>query len=189
MIVVKVGGSLYDHPRLGIGLYQWVGHCHGPVLIVPGGGEFVDVVRKLDRVHELGEETSHWLALRGVTLAAQFLVGLLPGAVVVQVPGQPFDLGVLDGYTFCERDAGFAGSLPRTWTVTSDALAARAAVAFRANRLVLLKSIDIPPEATWTEAAQRGWVDEHFPTVVQEFDGRVEVVNFRGQLEGHTHSP
>ena len=189
MIVVKVGGSLYDHPHLGVGLYQWVGRFAGPVLLVPGGGDFAEAVRRLDRTHELGEEASHWLALRAVSLAAHFLAGLLPGAEVVQVPGQPFGLGVLDGFTFARKDDGFSESLPHAWAVTSDSLAARAAAVFRADRLVLLKSPDVPPGTDWADAADRGWVDPHFPIAVQNFDGRVEAVNFRKWLDDHFARP
>lgn len=185
MIVVKVGGSLYDHPRLGAGLSQWAGRFAGPVLLIPGGGAFADAARRLDRTHELGEEKSHWLALRAVSLAAHFLAGLLPGAVIVQVPGQPFGLGVLDGFTFCAKDERFSGSLPHSWDVTSDSLAARAAAVFRADRLVLLKSIDVPPGTSWEDAADRGWVDRYFPAAVRDFDGRVEVVNVRRWLDQH----
>ena len=189
MIVAKVGGSLYDHPHLGAGLSQWVGQLAGPVLLVPGGGDFAEAVRRLDRTHELGDEASHWLALRAVSLAAHFLAGLLPGAEMVQVPGQPFRLGVLDGFTFARKDDGFSGFLPHTWAATSDSLAARAAAVFRADRLVLLKSIDVPPGTDWAEAAGRGWVDSHFPTAARDFDGRAEVVNLRKWLDDRFSRP
>ena len=74
MIVVKVGGSLFDHPRLGEGLRAYLNSLHpSEVLLVPGGGRLVDAVRELDRVHGLGEETSHWLAVRAMDVMGEVL--------------------------------------------------------------------------------------------------------------------
>ena len=77
MIVVKVGGSLFDHAGLGPALREFVaGLAPADVLLVPGGGPVADAVRELDRVHGLGEEASHWLALRSLDVTAELLLSL-----------------------------------------------------------------------------------------------------------------
>src|SRR6185312_4510668 len=73
MIVVKVGGSLYDHPRLGPGLRAILQALPEYALIVPGGGPFANVVRKIDCVHGLSASASHELALQAMNLAGRFL--------------------------------------------------------------------------------------------------------------------
>jgi hypothetical protein len=73
--------------------------------------------------------------------------------------------------------------LPHSWDVTSDSIAARAALVYGAERLVLLKSVDVPPGTPWDEAAARGWVDAHFSHVVSGAPFAVEVVNFRRVLD------
>ena len=84
MTVVKVGGSLFELPDLGPRLSSWLQTVADPeILLVPGGGRLADEVRRLDRQHQLGEETSHWLALRALTVGAEFLARLLPGAALV----------------------------------------------------------------------------------------------------------
>ncbi len=186
MIVVKVGGSLYDHPAFGPGLLHWIENLTAPVLVVPGGGKFADTVRNLDRIHSLGEEQSHWLALRTTTVAAAFLATRLPGSVLVSRPGPAFRIGILDGYAFGRVDQGYSESLPHSWSVTSDSIAARAATVFRADRLVLLKSVDVPTGTTWGEAVELGWVDAHFPQVVEAGDYAVETLNFRSWLDRRT---
>src|SRR5262249_17829191 len=68
-VVVKVGGSLFDLQDLGPRLHALLTvrpQCSP--LLVPGGGAVADVVRALDRRHQLGEETSHWLALQAMSL-------------------------------------------------------------------------------------------------------------------------
>src|SRR5215475_7098934 len=84
-VVVKVGGSLFDLPDLGTRLADWLTGLKTPnMLLIPGGGQTANLVRAWDRQHQLGEETSHWLALRALTFNAHFLAGLLPGSQLIQ---------------------------------------------------------------------------------------------------------
>ena len=63
MIVVKVGGSLFDHPRLGPGLRAYLDSlAPADVLLVPGGGPVAGAVREV-RIDKSGFE-------RFVSLAA-----------------------------------------------------------------------------------------------------------------------
>ena len=175
-VVVKVGGSLFSLADLGPRLRRLLAEMSEPVLIVPGGGPAADCVRLLDRMHGLGEEASHWLALRGLTLNAHFLAALLNPAPVIQHPAtvarlsdQPA-IAILDGHAFVCRDESEHPelALPHCWTATSDSLAVRVAAVAGARRLYLLKSLTIPARTAWTEAAQLGWVDELFPALVDQ---------------------
>jgi aspartokinase-like uncharacterized kinase len=180
LVVVKVGGSLYDIPDLGSRLSHWLTSLDASsVLIVPGGGAFANVVRDLDVRHHLGEETAHWLALRTLTVAAHFLSELLPGSVIVDHPEHWGNkLAVLDPYAFARADQGRAGELPHSWSVTSDSIAARAARVAKARRLALLKAVTVPEVADWREAARCGWVDAHFADAVGD-ELEVQIVNLR----------
>jgi aspartokinase-like uncharacterized kinase len=183
MIVVKVGGSLFDLPELGPRLRSWLPTLEAKrVLLVPGGGPAVDAVRDFTRLHTLDEEDAHWLALRAVAMNAHLLARLLPGTPVVADPGG-FSNGwaILDGHAFALADEARPGHLPHTWAATSDALAARAARVASARRLVLLKSIPIPADMPWMEASRRGWVDTVFPSIV-EGELLVTGINFRDVL-------
>lgn len=174
MIVVKVGGSLYDHPRLGPGLRAYLEPLlPGGVLLVPGGGDLADAVRALDAVHRLGDGAAHWLALRSLVVAAAFLRHLVPDERVT----------ILDAFAFAVADEDRPGALPHTWDVTSDSLAARVAAVHGAGRLMLLKSVDIPPGVPWEEAAARGWVDRYFPQAVASAGFAIEAINFRRRLD------
>ncbi|HEY2910916.1 MAG TPA: hypothetical protein VGI99_11760 [Gemmataceae bacterium] len=164
MIVVKVGGSLYDHPRLGPGLRAFLQALPEYALIVPGGGPFANVVRKFDGLHGLGARASHELALHAMNLAGRFLREL-------GVPNEMLDAAeCLDG-------------LPHSWDVTSDSIAAWAAISHKASRLVLLKSVDMPRDGSWRAAAECGWVDPHFPALVEKHPLEVEAINFRRRLD------
>ena len=176
MIVVKVGGSLYDLPDLGERLRGFVASLAAPRLVVPGGGATADVVRAFDRDHGLGPTAAHWLALRACTMNAWFLHGLLSTSQVVEDPRLCPALGVLDPHAFAVADEGRAGCLPHVWEATSDSVAARVAE-FAGADLVLLKSVDVTGD--WERAAREGFVDPVFPGIVARAALRVRAVNLR----------
>jgi aspartokinase-like uncharacterized kinase len=186
LVVVKVGGSLFDHPRLGSGLRAYLEGLDAEyVLVVAGGGPFTDAIRELDRVHGLGEEIAHRYALRACELSQRFLGRLLGSMASTNCPTWwRFSRRVLllNLRYFLERYERDIRPVPHTWELTSDSIAAYAA-AFGRARLILLKSVDVPAGTPWDEAAARGWVDAHFPTVVAEHGLAVELVNFRRRLD------
>lgn len=184
--VVKVGGSLFDLPDFGPRLRRWLDQLlHNDFLLVPGGGPTADVIRDLDRLHRLGEETAHWLALRALALNARFLADLLPRALVIDDPREwaAGCINILDPFAFNRRDEREHAreALLHSWEATSDAVAARVAVVAGARRLILLKSVTIPERLSWDEASRRGFVDRAFPDVVRSAPASLEVraVNLR----------
>jgi 5-(aminomethyl)-3-furanmethanol phosphate kinase len=173
--VVKVGGSLFDWPELGQRLELWLNSVLSrKILLVPGGGPTADLIRSFDRLHGLGEETAHWLALRALTVNAHLLRAMLSPfqswKPVVVADLQEVDtiwarqgLPILDPFSFVQIDEYQPGRLPHSWSATSDSLAARVAVWLKAGKLVLLKSAEIPHD--WMDAA-RGIVDSHFENMI-----------------------
>lgn len=179
LCVVKVGGSLYDWPGLPAALRAWVEAAAGRVVLLPGGGAGADVVRELDRVHRLGEEASHWLALRVLSLNAHLLAGWLGLPVTVEPAALPSHV-VLDAHAFFEADEANADHLPHRWNVTSDSLAVRAAALLHAEELLLLKSTTWESTDRWHEAAESGVVDTYFPEALKQVPSlRVRAVNLR----------
>jgi aspartokinase-like uncharacterized kinase len=194
-IVIKIGGSLYEWADLAPRLRGFLDQLsNDQVLLVPGGGRMVDVVRELDRQHTLGEATCDDLALRALSVSAHFLRALLGEAVVVELlvecrgAWERGDLPILDGYSLLvaasERETG----LPRSWDVTSDSIAAYVARRVGAQRLVLLKSTDDLTRGDWRQASHDGFVDRWFPRMVGA-DLAVEVVNLRKWQPGEAYLP
>jgi aspartokinase-like uncharacterized kinase len=187
-VVVKVGGSLFDLPQLGQRLRRWLDQLPpGRVLWIAGGGTAADWIRAVDRLDHLGEELSHWLALRALSLAADVLAARLGNAMVIaniEDRESVWHAGlapVLDIYGFARADEARPDHLPHCWDVTSDALAARAAVVAGIPALILLKSVSLPAGCDWPEAARQGIVDPTFPDVVAAAGERLRVtaINFR----------
>lgn len=195
-IVVKVGGSLYDLADLGRrldGVLDGLGTRR--VLLVPGGGRLAEVIRTLDETHCLGEEASHWLALRALAVNATFLAALLAhrktrivGTIEeMDTAWRHHPLLMLDAHALACADETDPARLPHTWAVSSDAVALRAASLIRAHRLLLLKSVTLPAGIGWPEASRRGIVDRFFPQLVASGCGasvKIEVRNLRDGYSG-----
>jgi 5-(aminomethyl)-3-furanmethanol phosphate kinase len=175
IIVVKVGGSLFDWPELGPRLHEWLRTlAPAQILLVPGGGATVNAVRDLDHSHNLGEEASHWLALRALTLNAHFLATVLASlrATVVadfqqcQRAWTREELPILDAFEFARMDESHPDHLPHLWSASSDSVAATVAVRIKAQRLVLLKSKEVPDGDDWMNP-DLALVDPIFPGLVK----------------------
>jgi aspartokinase-like uncharacterized kinase len=193
--VIKVGGSLLNWPELGPRLRDWL--CrHQPArrVLLAGGGEFVDLVRQADRAHGLGEETSHWLAIRALSATAELLHALLPettlAATLVEALAQLSSSRpvILDPWNFLHEDDSSPDPLPHSWDVTSDSIAARVAVRLGADELILLKSSPPPSGVQPARSATESYVDPYFSRALSGL--RVSFLDLRhaplGELQYHS---
>jgi aspartokinase-like uncharacterized kinase len=190
LTIIKVGGSLFDWHELPARMAAFL-VAGGAIkraertILIAGGGPVADVVRRLDRIHGVGDVVAHRLALEALDLTALFLASLIPGAVLVD--GSENLVSTWNsGYSpvlsprqiLIEFEQSGKGSLPATWDVTSDSIAARIAVHLRADRLVLLKSASVPAGTSREDAARLGLVDPMLPVVARALP-RVEYLNLR----------
>lgn len=188
--LLKVGGSLLDWPKLPSRLSQFVADRRQrepgfrPVLFC-GGGPFANAIRRLDRLHHLGDSISHRLAIQSMDLASTVLLCLLPEAVGIDCetalhqkrPTEDIPL-LLPSLILDELEQSEPCPFPNSWDVTSDTLAAWVASRLGARSLILLKSAPLPLHATRDVAAQLNLVDPYFPTIASTV-ARVEYINLR----------
>ena len=155
-----------------------------PVLVVAGGGPTADAIRGFDRVHDLGEEISHWLALRTCTVNGHFLSHLLESTPVVADIASVARVAIVDLFAFAVEDERRVDHWPHRWNVTSDSMAVRVANVADAHELILLKSIDFSFEGDWRRAGVEGAVDPFFADAVARTPGLVvRAINFRRHRE------
>jgi len=187
--VVKLGGSLLSAATTPALLNDWLeraGRTHPGEhrILIVGGGEPVDWLRRVDRQNPLGDTTAHWAAIALMDANAQVAAGWRPGAILTndwhklqQRGGAPGETIFAAGPFLRNCEPLSPGTtLPVGWQVTSDCIAARVAVLLDA-RLTLLKSreVELPTsKADWVQLANKGFVDEFFPELVEALD-RVEV--------------
>lgn len=187
IVVVKVGGSLLDWPGFPHALSAYIDSLRPDrVLLIVGGGSVVDLLRRLDSVHAIGEKRAHVLALRALELTARLAETLVPGLQVVERPEQVRKawearlVPVLSPWWWMENvDRLAADPLPEEWRTTTDSIAARIARDLPADALVLLKSHG-PGGTTLdrSDAARSGFVDPYFASASAWLD-RVGVINLR----------
>ena len=189
LCVAKVGGSLLELPDVAERLRRWLERAPRGVVLVAGGGEWVEAVRRADERFQLGEEAAHWLAADAMRTTALLLHALLPDSGFAdEWPLEHTTLHaqgttIIDAWQFLRADAAgaFGAPLPHSWQVTSDSIAARLARALGAMELVLLKSCDAPADASPATLAECGLVDEYFPLAATRLN--VRWVNLRAGVD------
>jgi 5-(aminomethyl)-3-furanmethanol phosphate kinase len=189
LTVVKVGGGLAR--EAGSGALRRLCHAIGeagarhPLLVVPGGAGFADVVREHDSRFGLQPATSHRMAILAMDQFGWLLSDLIPGGITCT------DLAAAEtandaGHTSILLPAALVASdsLPASWEVTSDSIAAWVAGGGHAARLVLVKAVDglyrhwpadgkplarlsVNELAELRAAGQAEGVDRHLPTALR----------------------
>ena len=126
--VMKIGGSLINEVP---GIVRTLLAAPCPILIVPGGGPFANLVRTL----HAPDNESHWMAVLGMEQYGWYIASYgITSSPDLQVPEQPT---VFLPYALLKKEDPF----PHRWDLTSDTIAAWIAHRLGLD-LVLLKSVD-----------------------------------------------
>ncbi len=186
-LVVKVGGSLLTRPDLGPAIANWLDQrlagrqLQTQVNLIVGGGAVIDAFRQLDAIHSLDPISLHWQCVAALRHTGEILAELISDSVVINSAAafnahrrSATAVGrfVIIPDVFYHRSSG--DGLPCDWRTTSDSIAALLADKIGADRLVLLKSCDIPQSIDLSEAARREIIDPIFATMVRS--DRVEII-------------
>lgn len=189
--VVKLGGSLLRRDDWDQHLAAWLarrpaGRCH--VMIV-GGGAAADAVRETDRLNNLGDEQSHWLAIKAMQANLAVAAARFPQSPVCNCLRQfaqirqAKSLIWFDPLPLLRRERPWRGlpPLPRSWDVTSDSIAARVACRLGGAELALLKSVLPPAAGSLEDWAGCGYVDAYFPQAAGMLTGVMVDLTAPGQ--------
>ena len=168
--VYKLGGSLLSVPDLARRLGSFLeSRRDRRGLLIVGGGAAADLVRRWDELFQLGEERSHWLALRAMKLNEALIAELLPEMPVVrsrEEAAAEWERGmaaILCAHDFVRDEECRSGPpLPHCWEATSDSIAAWVALRWPADELVLMKSAELDQAR---RMSNRPAVDACFPEV------------------------
>ena len=131
MIVLKIGGSLFDSGRE---LLKRVADEGLDVLVVPGGGAFADKVRDVYGTTTLSDDAAHWMALLAMDQYGYFLSDGTGIPLADTINGKRTRIAL--AYEILRKD----DALPHSWDVTSDTVAAWMATKTKAR---LVKATDV----------------------------------------------
>lgn len=194
--VLKIGGSLLNHPDDLRALCRRVGDMASEfnLLIVPGGGVFADAVRKVYSNLKLPEETSHRMAVLAMDQYGFLLQSLLRGSsrLIYDLGDAPtcFEENKI-ALLLASRMMSDDDSLPKSWDVTSDSIAAYVAGHIGAESLILVKAVDGLIELgsdrllrrvsveSLASGVESGCIDGYIPNLLKSSRIRCFVVNGR----------
>lgn len=194
--VIKLGGSLLKLPSLNERFQAWCHENPHPLtFIIVGGGGIVDALRGIDQANSLDEEFTHWLSIDLMQHTARIAHRLLDNVDLIDTPdqlrhlisgaGQPTNGQATNsvraivqvGPCFFRNEPQL--TLPASWDVTSDTIAAAFAIAHTADELVIMKSIAPPARHLQMETlAASGYVDPCFADFANQIK-QVRFVNLR----------
>lgn len=169
--VLKIGGSLAESDAAAQLMRRLSALRLARLVVVPGGGDYADAVRRAQRRHGFADPAAHRMALVAMHISALQLAALGAGFALAESV-EEFERAWERGATPIwapERMALAAPEIPQSWDVTSDSLAAWLAARIEAARLVLVKSCPVAGHmARDAEAlARAGIVDASFPEFVR----------------------
>ncbi len=187
--VVKIGGSLF--PNYAIELAKQLKGTNS--LIVLGGGEFANLIRKYDSEINFSEETNHWAAIDCMDVISKLVNDKVDSTKLVYTIDEANEISN-DGFTpifvvseFLRKEDFFTCS----WDVTSDSIAAYVSHLLNANLLIVTNVNGIytqePKEAGSTFISkidaktllnfQESSIDVMLPSLLLEFGTNCYVVN------------
>lgn len=144
--VIKVGGSLALYPEKLKILCSKLSAASKKqnILLVPGGGEFADVVRVVDKRFSLSDSISHQMAILGMDQYGLLLSDLTTNSKVITQLEQVksiFDLHKLPVFLLSNLMLK-NNPLENSWNVTSDSIAVYIACQLHAKKVVLMTDVD-----------------------------------------------
>jgi aspartokinase-like uncharacterized kinase len=145
-VIIKLGGSLIEKGRDIVRfLKEYVEEKDkdkAPTLIlIPGGGPFVEVVRNLSADISISEESAHWMAVLAMHQYGLFLANGELGIPLVESMNEidgAEPIRILLPYEIIKAD----DCLPHTWDVTSDTIAAFVANKIGEKTFIKLTDVD-----------------------------------------------
>ena len=144
--VLKVGGSLALYPEKLKALCTELSLSSKKhrLIVVPGGGEFADVARSLDKRFSLSCGASHRMAILGMDQYGLLLCDLIPNSVTVSKLDEiEYFLGkgklplLLPSNLMLGEDP-----LENSWDITSDSITIYLASRLNLSRVLLITDVD-----------------------------------------------
>jgi len=184
MLIIKIGGSLYDTKEL----IHWLNkltsnQTEQPIVIVPGGGPFAEQVRLAQQSHQLDNSSAHHMALLAM---AQF--GILISDLQSQckpfyfsetvTPNFPaLSVWLPDHHLLSQKE------ISQNWSFTSDSLALWLAVQLQASKLLLIKREPLSTHSHCNLSADKlyelGIIDPSFPALFNQSSIVTTIMNYQ----------
>ncbi len=179
MIVVKLGGSLYNTPELKRWLHTLAElSVTESIVIVPGGGPFADQVRDAQAHHHFDDNTAHHMALVAMKQFGLMLSSLEAKCLPFhpQQPSQKLSVWLPDDSLLSEPD------LIPSWDLSSDSIALWLASKLGAERLFLIKQSEVKSTSIVQLTADK-IIDCHFTILFDQFPIQAQIIHYQSYTD------
>lgn len=178
MHIVKLGGSLYHTAEL----QSWLSllakaATEDPVVIIPGGGPFADIVRQAQHQHKFDDQHAHHMALLAMAQYGLMLHGLLPSAVLIKTPAEVSSQCQLSIWLPDEQLLQVE-EITQSWQMTSDSLALWFAQQFPQSRLSLIKCVSVD-SGDINILSRKGVIDQGFTSLFQQRSIPTQLIHYQ----------
>ena len=143
--VLKIGGSLTKQPKSLVKLCKELSvlaQIHR-IVVVPGGGEFADTVRRLDKKFRLSNVSAHKMATLAMDQFGLLLSDITPDSYVsYEIKEIKKKLETKLPIFLPSKFMFLEDPLENSWDVTSDSISAYFADKLEAKKLILVTDVD-----------------------------------------------
>ena len=143
--VIKLGGSLVEHVEKFKELISKLDEYFKvkPFVLITGGGELADIIRKYYQEYSLSETSAHWMAITTQNMLAKVVNRLIKRSILINHLSQIDNLlatqiPIIEPLDILKKD----DVLPHSWDVTGDAIAIYIAKKINAKKVILVKDVD-----------------------------------------------
>lgn len=175
MIVVKLGGSLYNTPELSLWLHTLADlSVTMPMIIVPGGGPFANQVRDAQTLHHFSDAKAHHMALIAMKQFGLMLTALEDKCRPFDAhkPEQSLSVWLPDDSLLSES------ALIHSWDLTSDSLALWFASKLEAKHLFLVKHVH-PCTASIQQLTRHHVIDQSFADLFANYIIPTQIIHYQ----------
>jgi aspartokinase-like uncharacterized kinase len=143
--VLKIGGSLTKQPKSLVKLCKelsFLAQAHR-IVVLPGGGEFADTVRRLDTKFTLSNVSAHKMAILAMDQFGLLLSDITPDSYVsYEIKEIKKKLETKLPIFLPSKSMFLEDPLENSWDVTSDSISAYFADKLEAKKLILVTDVD-----------------------------------------------
>lgn len=179
MIVVKLGGSLYNTPELKLWLQTLAEISKSTtIVIVPGGGPFANQVREAQTLHHFNDTAAHHMALLAMKQFGLMLIALEAKCQPFKAlqPEQALSVWLPDDSLLSEA------GLTHSWDLTSDSLALWLAEKLEAEQLFLVKHIHTSTTSI-QQLTSNHVIDRHFSALFAGYSIPTRIIHYQSYAE------
>lgn len=178
MIIIKLGGSLYDSPKLKLWLAAIAEQAkQQSIIIVPGGGPFADQVREAQHLHQFDDGHAHHMAILAMAQFGLLIAGIEQQCQLFYYPvdksAPPQGLSVWLPNQQLVSDT----VLGHSWGISADSLALWLANELNAEQLILIKQSNDLLGKSLTELSKLSVIDNGFPQLFLQIPTATQIIN------------